>query len=108
MRNGPSCECDDGWAGINCNVCTNDRACDALMETDEGGVCYTGGEVVFNNYQICDVTNKAIRSMLGDQIPQVTFTCRAEDKSCDFQCTVFPSPASPRCPPPLCAICALY
>ncbi|KAH8899195.1 hypothetical protein GQ53DRAFT_299949 [Thozetella sp. PMI_491] len=85
IRNEPACECKDGWTGINCNVCTNDRACDALMETGEGGLCYTSGEVVINNYQICDVTNQAIRSMLGEKVPQVTFTCRAEDKTCDFQ-----------------------
>lgn len=87
MRQGKSCECDEGWTGINCNVCTSDRACDALMtETDDGGVCYTGGEVVKQNYQMCDVTNKAIRDLLGAQIPQVTFTCHKEFGECDFQC----------------------
>ena len=93
MRNGPSCGCDEGWTGINCNVCSDDRSCDALMDTKEGGVCYTGGEVVYHNYQMCDVTNKAIRSMLGDQVPQVTFTCTAEDSTCDFQCEL-PLPPS--------------
>ncbi len=85
MRGGQTCECDEGWTGINCNVCTDDRACDGLMEAGNGGVCYTSGEVVFNNFQMCDVTNAAIRSMLGDQIPQVTFSCKAENKTCDFQ-----------------------
>lgn len=85
-REGESCGCDEGWTGINCNVCTDDRACDALMQTKDGGVCYQRGEVVEENYQMCDVTNKAIRKLLGDQIPQVTFTCNAEDGNCDFQC----------------------
>src|SRR5690349_16171001 len=59
------CECDEGWMGINCNVCKSDRACDVMTETGDGGVCYTGGEVVKQNHQMCDVTNKAIRSLLG-------------------------------------------
>ncbi|KAK4672828.1 FAD-dependent urate hydroxylase [Podospora pseudopauciseta] len=84
-REGKSCQCDDGWTGINCNVCTNDRACDAMTETGDGGVCYTGGEIVKENFQMCDVTNKAIRSLLGAQIPQVTFNCKKETKLCDFQ-----------------------
>ncbi|KAK4129190.1 hypothetical protein N657DRAFT_639762 [Parathielavia appendiculata] len=85
VRQGKSCECDDGWTGINCNVCTSDRACDALTETGDGGVCYTGGEVVKQNYQMCDVTNRAIRDLLGAQVPQVTFTCEKQSGECDFQ-----------------------
>ncbi|KAK0624617.1 hypothetical protein B0T17DRAFT_492522 [Bombardia bombarda] len=84
-REGPSCGCDEGWTGINCNVCTSDRACDALTETGDGGVCYTGGEVVKQNHQMCEVTNKAIRDLLKEQIPQVTFTCKKEEQECDFQ-----------------------
>lgn len=85
LRGDAPCECDEGWTGINCNVCTEDVACNALMETKEGGVCYQRGDVVKNNYQMCDVTNKQILSMLGDKIPQVTFTCDREDGECDFQ-----------------------
>lgn len=55
------------------------------MPTGDGGVCYQNGEVVKENYQFCDVTNKKIRGMLGSKIPQVTFTCKAESKECDFQ-----------------------
>ena len=86
----PSCECDEGWTGINCNVCTDNRACDSLMETKDNGVCYQMGEVVKNNYQICDVTNRQILSMLDGKIPQVTFTCKKEEETCDFQCTLKP------------------
>ncbi|POS80611.1 ABC transporter [Diaporthe helianthi] len=85
MRDGKTCECDDGWDGLNCNVCTDDRACNALMETQEGGVCYQMGNVLKNNYQMCDVTNEKIRDLLGEKIPQVTFTCDASDSRCDFQ-----------------------
>lgn len=92
-REGDACECDAGWTGINCNVCTEDRACDALMQTGDGGVCYQRGEVVKHNYQMCDVTNKAIRDLLGEKVPQVTFDCKEEDKKCDFQCTFTPEMA---------------
>ena len=86
----PACECEEGWTGINCNVCTENKACDSLMETKDGGVCYQMGEVVQNNYQMCDVTNKNILEILNGQLPQVTFTCQVEeeekDNNCDFQC----------------------
>ena len=86
MRDGPECECDDGWSGINCNLCTKDSACDSLMETGDGGRCYTGGEVIKHNFQMCEVTNKQIRELLGERVPQVTFTCKADTNDCDFQC----------------------
>lgn len=86
MRSGNSCTCDEGWTGINCNVCTENKACNALMETGEGGVCYQNGEVVNHNYQMCDVTNEKITTLLGKQRPEVTFTCTAEKGVCDFQC----------------------
>lgn len=88
MRSGDSCKCDDGWSGINCNMCTSDQACNALMPDKEGGVCYSGGNVVNHNYQMCDVVNKKITSLLGDQKPQVTFTCKKEEGTCQFQCTL--------------------
>ncbi|KAI1329767.1 hypothetical protein F5Y16DRAFT_81260 [Xylariaceae sp. FL0255] len=85
IRSGDSCECDDGWTGINCNVCTENGACNALMETGEDGVCYQNGEVVKNNYQMCDVTNEKILTMLEGKIPQATFQCDKETDFCDFQ-----------------------
>ncbi|KAI1349292.1 hypothetical protein F5Y01DRAFT_289623 [Xylaria sp. FL0043] len=85
IRSGDTCDCDDGWTGINCNVCTDNKACNALMETGENGVCYQNGEVVKNNYQMCGVTNDKILSMLDGKIPQATFTCDKETGFCDFQ-----------------------
>ncbi|KAL6863182.1 FAD-dependent urate hydroxylase [Amphichorda felina] len=85
MRSGNTCHCDDGWTGINCNVCTEDKACDTLMGTGDGGVCYQNGEVINHNYQICDVTNRKITDLLGKQRPEVTFTCKEDDATCDFQ-----------------------
>lgn len=84
--NDPYCECDDGWTGINCNVCTSNKACDKLMPEGKGGVCYQNGEVVKENYQMCDVTNIKIVEILEGKRPQVTFTCNAEKDTCDFQC----------------------
>lgn len=92
MRGKGNCNCDEGWDGINCNVCTSDKACDALMEAGEGGVCYQNGEVVNHNYQMCAVTNEKITGLLGKQRPEVTFTCTEEDSACDFQCMRYHPP----------------
>ncbi|OTB02698.1 hypothetical protein M426DRAFT_322454 [Hypoxylon sp. CI-4A] len=85
IRSGDSCECDEGWTGINCNVCTQNNACNALMETGEGGICYQNGEVVQQNHQMCKVTNEKILTMLDGKIPEATFTCQRENGFCDFQ-----------------------
>lgn len=55
------------------------------METGEDGVCYQMGEVVKNNFQMCDVTNHNILGILDGKIPQVTFTCEKDKAECDFQ-----------------------
>jgi hypothetical protein len=86
MRQGDYCECKEGWTGINCNVCMENKACNAMMPTKDGGVCYQNGEVVHENHQMCDVTNKNILSLLDGRRPQVTFSCNAEDATCAFQC----------------------
>ncbi|KAI9826735.1 MAG: hypothetical protein M1819_007280 [Sarea resinae] len=79
------CDCKEGWEGINCNVCKTNEACNALMPEKTGGVCYTQGVVVNENYQMCDVTNRKILDQLKEQKPQVTFSCNAEDLECGFQ-----------------------
>ncbi|KIY72460.1 hypothetical protein CYLTODRAFT_486300 [Cylindrobasidium torrendii FP15055 ss-10] len=91
-EDGKSCECKDGWGGVNCNVCKADYACDGFPLAGEIGsseaanmTCYTGGETVFNNHQMCDVTNRKIIDMLPDRPPQVTFSCDKSDASCAFQ-----------------------
>lgn len=86
MRQSDTCECDEGWTGVNCNVCTENKACDRLMETGDGGVCYQNGEVVKQNYQMCDITNSKILDMLDGKIPQASFSCEKEAGVCDFQC----------------------
>ncbi|KAG7089172.1 hypothetical protein E1B28_010876 [Marasmius oreades] len=93
---GTSCQCKDGWGGINCNVCRTDNACHGFPlhggVPDEGDVpagnmtCYKGGETVFNNHQMCDVTNRKIIDQVGADRPvQVTFSCDNEDATCAFQ-----------------------
>ncbi|KAK9241302.1 hypothetical protein V1525DRAFT_392717 [Lipomyces kononenkoae] len=84
-RTGHSCECDDGWEGLNCNVCTNDDACNAFMPDGTGGACYKGGMAVKQNHQICNVTNRKILDILEGKLPEVTFSCNATSDSCNFQ-----------------------
>ncbi|KAF9463956.1 hypothetical protein BDZ94DRAFT_1282345 [Collybia nuda] len=91
-----TCECKDGWGGINCNVCQNDNACVGFplaggisLNGGDTGVanmtCFKNGETVFNNHQMCDVTNRKIIDMLPGRPPQVTFSCDAQDHTCAFQ-----------------------
>ncbi|XRM37962.1 FAD-dependent urate hydroxylase [Aspergillus tubingensis] len=84
-RQGDQCSCEDGWEGINCNVCQTDDACNAMMPEGEGGVCYKQGVTVKENFQMCDVTNRKILDQLKERKPQVTFSCEAEDQTCNFQ-----------------------
>ncbi|TFK93640.1 hypothetical protein K466DRAFT_537493 [Polyporus arcularius HHB13444] len=93
-EDGQSCECKEGWTGINCNVCQTDDACVGFPlrgqptgDDDRVGnmTCYKGGETVFNNHQMCDVTNRKILDMLPDRPPQVTFSCDKESDMCHFQ-----------------------
>lgn len=85
IRKGKSCDCSDGWSGINCNMCTRDDVCNPFVPGDEPGTCYTGGILVKNNHQMCDVTNKKILDILKGQIPQVTFGCNKTSAECNFQ-----------------------
>ncbi|KAI8331168.1 ABC transporter [Chlamydoabsidia padenii] len=84
-KNGTTCDCPDGWEGINCNVCTQDSVCDPLVPTGQNGTCYRGGLTVFENHQMCNVTNRKIIEQLKNQIPQVTFSCNRREETCDFQ-----------------------
>ncbi|KAK0205010.1 hypothetical protein DFS33DRAFT_1373581 [Desarmillaria ectypa] len=94
-EDGKSCECKDGWGGINCNVCKTDQACvgfplagepsTAFDEEVTNMTCYTGGETVFNNHQMCDVTNRKIIDQLPGRPPQVTFSCDKPSATCSFQ-----------------------
>jgi hypothetical protein len=56
-----------------------------MMPEGEGGVCYKQGLVVNENYQICNITNRKILDQLKEQKPQATFSCNAEDETCNFQ-----------------------
>lgn len=84
-RNGTSCGCDDGWGGINCNMCENDNVCTSFIPGQEQGVCYKGGIVIDRNYQMCKVTNRKILDILAGKIPEVTFSCNKTKAECEFQ-----------------------
>ena len=55
------------------------------MPESSGGVCYTDGVVVKENHQVCDITNRNILDQLKERKPQATFSCNAEDDTCNFQ-----------------------
>ncbi|KAK7466244.1 FAD-dependent urate hydroxylase [Stygiomarasmius scandens] len=93
---GQSCDCKDGWGGINCNVCKTDNACKGFPilgqtpDPDDADAqnmtCYKGGETVFSNHQMCDVTNRKILDTVGSERPvQVTFGCDKNASDCTFQ-----------------------
>ncbi|KAK3674963.1 FAD-dependent urate hydroxylase [Recurvomyces mirabilis] len=86
-REGEKCECNEGWEGINCNVCKSNNACKAMLppvQADDA-VCYREGLVVNENYQMCDITNRKILDQLKEKKPQATFSCNAPRKECNFQ-----------------------
>ncbi|KAJ1980388.1 (ABC) transporter [Dimargaris verticillata] len=85
VREGDSCQCSEGWGGINCNVCQTDKFCNALMPEGINGTCYKGGLVVHENFQMCNVTNTKIIDMLPNEPPQVTFSCHRDSATCSFQ-----------------------
>ncbi|KAF1913746.1 hypothetical protein BDU57DRAFT_520742 [Ampelomyces quisqualis] len=79
------CQCAEGWAGINCNVCETNNACNAMVPDGQGGVCYKDGQLVKENFQMCDITNRKILDQLKDKKPQATFSCNKETAECNFQ-----------------------
>lgn len=80
-----TCECREGWEGINCNVCQTNKACDPLMREGKDGICYREGLLQKENFQMCDITNRKILDQLKEQKPQATFSCNAEREECNFQ-----------------------
>ncbi|OSX57659.1 hypothetical protein POSPLADRAFT_1185639 [Postia placenta MAD-698-R-SB12] len=91
---GQKCDCEDGWGGVNCNVCETDDACRGFplagkpLEDGEeinNMTCYKGGLTVFENHQMCKVTNRKILDMLPDRPPEVTFSCNKQTDTCQFQ-----------------------
>ena len=88
LENSLACDCPEGWDGINCNVCTQNSACGALRPEgaeEDDMLCFKEGVVVKENHQMCDVTNVKIIDALKPRKPQVTFSCNANRKDCNFQ-----------------------
>lgn len=80
-----TCHCNEGWTGINCNMCENDAVCDPFVPAGLKGTCYKSGIIVNSFNQLCDVTNEKILKILDGKIPQVTFSCNRTSETCDFQ-----------------------
>ncbi|SMN19400.1 similar to Saccharomyces cerevisiae YCR011C ADP1 Putative ATP-dependent permease of the ABC transporter family of proteins [Maudiozyma saulgeensis] len=84
--NDTSCLCDEGWSGINCNICEEDSVCDIFMpDKSLKGTCYKKGMIVNKLYQACNVTNQKILQILNGKLPQATFSCDKEKDLCNFQ-----------------------
>jgi hypothetical protein len=62
-----------------------------MMPDGQGGVCYKDGQLVKENFQVCDITNRKILDQLKDKKPQATFSCNKETAECNFQCEYQPS-----------------
>lgn len=87
-RKNKRCNCKEGWEGINCNTCNTDDACRPMLPKDvqDEAVCYDGGYVVKENWQMCNITNRKIIDQLKhDGQPQATFSCHAPTKKCNFE-----------------------
>lgn len=85
IRGNATCDCKSGWGGINCNLCTADKSCDPFVPEGLKGTCYTGGAIINNVHQMCDVTNPKIIAILEGKKPQVTISCNKSAAACDFQ-----------------------
>lgn len=81
-----TCHCDNGWGGINCDVCQEDFVCDAFMpDPSIKGTCYKNGMIVDKVFSGCNVTNEKILQILNGKIPQITFACDKPNQECNFQ-----------------------
>lgn len=85
------CKCDDGWAGLNCNVCTKDEVCNPLVEAGVNGTCYTGPVVVKRHFKSCTASVPLLEEMFPEKQPAITFGCnihKQNNNTCSFQCTI--------------------
>ncbi|KAJ3036219.1 hypothetical protein HDV00_002973 [Rhizophlyctis rosea] len=83
-----SCPCSGNWTGINCNICVSDEACGPLVPNVDPlnpPKCYSAVAAVKQNYLQCDVMNKNIVDVLEGKKPEITYSCNATAKTCNFQ-----------------------
>lgn len=83
------CKCDDGWSGMNCNVCESDAVCAPMRLGDEtlgeDARCYRGGATVRQGYYQCDVLNRKMVELLPGRPPRVTYSCDESQHTCELQ-----------------------
>lgn len=94
-KEGKRCECEDGWTGVNCNVCAKDEVCRV------GDVCHRGTFAIHQAFKSCEagietflfillVLPDFYRRLLGGKVAEVTAGCRVDDPkrsitNCDIQ-----------------------
>ncbi|KAJ3188914.1 ATP-binding cassette sub- G member 2 [Gaertneriomyces sp. JEL0708] len=68
---------------LNSGQCSDvNGRCDKCPDGFGGDDC---GIPLKRNYLQCQVTNKAIMDQLQGKIPEITYSCDAQDKTCNFQ-----------------------
>ncbi|KAI3653144.1 hypothetical protein MP228_002569 [Amoeboaphelidium protococcarum] len=84
---GKQCQCNDGWSGVNCQVCQNDNVCTKFLDPEgiagQNATCYKGAIPVHSNYQQCQIVNVALKNMLDGKHAYASFNCDVQPKAPD-------------------------
>ena len=70
-----------------------------MMPDGEGGVCYKDGQLVKENFQICDITNRKILDTLKDKGFEVLFLVDPIDEYAMTQLKEFEGKKNPSTAP---------
>lgn len=83
------CQCDDGWSGMNCNVCTQNESCrkmvDAYVSSNTSAVCYHGRKLVEQSFSDCQVKNTKLLNLLSGRPVDATFECEKAGNTCRME-----------------------
>src|SRR5436305_5566021 len=72
------CICDNGWSGINCNVCNKDASCIPLLQNSTQPVCLMNGKVTPEAmFKSCMIELPDFyKRLIGDRPAGLTVGCR--------------------------------
>ena len=88
------CICDEGWSGINCNVCDKDVSCIPLLQNSTQPICLTSGKVTPESmFKSCMIELPDFyKRLIGNRRAGLTVECRgykpdnnSEGFGCDWQ-----------------------